>query len=77
MGMAKTFGSDERIRFFLGDVRDYSRLKRAFDGVDVVIHAAAIKIVPSAEYNPFECVKTNINGAMNVIDSTNTGVKKF
>ena len=75
--MAKTFGSDERIRFFLGDVRDYSRLKRAFDGVDVVIHAAAIKIVPSAEYNPFECVKTNINGAMNVIDAAlDTGVKK-
>ena len=75
--MAKTFGSDERIRFFLGDVRDYSRLKRAFDGVDVVIHAAAIKIVPSAEYNPFEC-KTNINGAMNVIDAAlDTGLKKF
>ncbi len=75
--MAKTLGSDERIRFFLGDVRDYNRLKRAFGEVDIVIHAAAIKIVPSAEYNPFECVKTNINGAMNVIDAAlDTGVKK-
>ena len=75
--MAKTFGSDDRIRFFLGDVRDYRRLKRAFIDVDIVIHAAAIKIVPSAEYNPFDCVKTNINGAMNVIDAAlDAGVKK-
>jgi len=75
--MAKTFGPDDRIRYFLGDVRDYRRLKRAFIGVDIVIHAAAIKIVPSAEYDPFECVKTNINGAMNVIDAAlDAGVKK-
>ena len=75
--MAKTFGPDDRIRYFLGDVRDYRRLKRAFIGVDIVIHAAAIKIVPSAEYDPFECVKTNINGALNVIDAAlDAGVKK-
>ena len=56
-----------QIRFFIGDVRDYERLKRAFQGVDYVIHAAAMKHVPSAEYNPDECVKTNIGGAENVI----------
>ena len=59
---------DKRIRFFLGDVRDKERLHRAADGVDIIIHAAALKIVPTAEYNPFETVKTNIIGAMNVID---------
>lgn len=67
--MAKIYGSDPRIRFFIGDVRDRERLYRALDGVDYVVHAAATKIVPTAEYNPFECVKTNINGAMNVIDA--------
>tara|TARA_B100000427_G_scaffold329152_1_gene344282 strand:+ start:503 stop:1501 length:999 start_codon:yes stop_codon:yes gene_type:complete len=67
--MAKLFEDDERVRFFIGDVRDRNRLYRAFDGVDFVVHAAATKIVPTAEYNPFECVKTNINGAMNVIDA--------
>lgn len=67
--MAKKFQGDERVRFFIGDVRDRERLSRALDGVDVVIHAAATKIVPTAEYNPFECVKTNVNGAMNVIDA--------
>lgn len=61
---------DDRIRFFIGDVRDKDRLYRAFDGVDYVVHAAATKIVPTAEYNPFECIKTNINGAMNVIDAS-------
>jgi len=66
--MAKKFNHDKRLRFFIGDVRDKSRLYRAMDKVDVVIHAAATKIVPTAEYNPFECVKTNINGAMNIID---------
>ena len=65
--MAKNY-KDERLRFFIGDVRDRSRLMRAFDGVDYVVHAAATKIVPVAEYNPFECVKTNVIGAMNVID---------
>ena len=59
---------DKRIRFFLGDVRDKDRLNRAADGVDLIIHAAALKIVPTAEYNPFETVKTNILGAMNIID---------
>jgi len=75
--MAKKFNGEERIRFFIGDVRDKDRLHRAFDGIDYVVHAAATKIVPTAEYNPFECVKTNIIGAMNVIDvCINQGVKK-
>jgi len=74
--MAKLYGSDPRVRFFIGDVRDRERLYRAFDGVDYVVHAAATKIVPTAEYNPFECIKTNINGAMNVIDAAiDKGVK--
>lgn len=74
--MAKTFGSDPRVRFFIGDVRDRERLYRAFDGVDCVVHAAATKIVPTAEYNPFECIKTNVNGAMNIIDAAiDKGVK--
>ena len=67
--MAKLYGDDSRVRFFIGDVRDRERLYRALDDVDYVVHAAATKIVPIAEYNPFECVKTNINGAMNVIDA--------
>ena len=67
--MAKKFKDDPRVRFFIGDVRDKERLYRALDGVDYVVHAAATKIVPTAEYNPFECVKTNINGAMNLIDA--------
>lgn len=75
--MAKLFQDDPRVRFFIGDVRDKDRLYRALDGVDYVIHAAATKIVPTAEYNPFECVKTNINGAMNLIDaSIDKGVKR-
>jgi len=67
--MAKRFQGDDRVRFFIGDVRDRERLYRALDGVDYVVHAAATKIVPTAEYNPFECVKTNVNGAMNLIDA--------
>ena len=67
--MAKKFEGDERVRFFIGDVRDRERLYRALDGVDYVVHAAATKIVPTAEYDPFECVKTNISGAMNLIDA--------
>jgi UDP-N-acetylglucosamine 4,6-dehydratase/5-epimerase len=67
--MAKNYEDDKRVRFFIGDVRDKERLYRALDGVDYVVHAAATKIVPTAEYNPFECVKTNISGAMNVIDT--------
>ena len=67
--MAKLFNDDKRIRFFIGDVRDKDRLYRALQGVDFVVHAAATKIVPTAEYNPFECIKTNVNGAMNLIDA--------
>lgn len=75
--MAKKFEGESRIRFFIGDVRDKERLFRALDNVDFVVHAAATKIVPTAEYNPFECVKTNIQGAMNVIDACiDKGVKK-
>lgn len=60
---------DPRIRFFIGDVRDKDRLYRAFDGVDIVVHAAAMKQVPACEYNPFEAIKTNIHGAQNVIEA--------
>ena len=67
--MAKSFSGDDRVRFFIGDIRDKDRLYRALDNVDYVVHAAATKIVPTAEYNPFECVKTNIDGAMNLIDA--------
>ena len=67
--MAIRFNHDKRLRFFIGDVRDKDRLYRAINNVDYVIHAAATKIVPTVEYNPFECIKTNINGAMNVIDA--------
>jgi UDP-N-acetylglucosamine 4,6-dehydratase/5-epimerase len=67
--MAKLFNGDDRVRFFIGDVRDKERLYRALDGVDYVVHAAATKIVPTAEYNPFECIKTNVIGAMNLIDA--------
>ena len=67
--MAASYKDDSRVRFFIGDVRDRDRLHRAFQDVDCVIHAAATKIVPTAEYNPFECIKTNVNGAMNVIDA--------
>lgn len=75
--MAKSYADDKRVRFFIGDVRDRERLYRALDGVDYVVHAAATKIVPTAEYNPFECVKTNINGAMNLIDACiDKGVKR-
>ena len=58
------------LRFFIGDVREKDRLHRALTGVDIVVHAAATKIVPTAEYNPFECVKTNVVGAMNLIDAS-------
>jgi UDP-N-acetylglucosamine 4,6-dehydratase/5-epimerase len=75
--MQKMFRNYDNVRFFIGDVRDADRLRRAFQGVDFVIHAAATKIVPTAEYNPFECIKTNIDGAKNVIDSAiDAGVQK-
>ena len=75
--MAQKFASDKRVNFIIGDVRDKDRLTRALDGIDYVVHAAATKIVPTAEYNSFECVKTNINGAMNLIDACiDRGIKR-
>ena len=75
--MAKLFKDDDRVRFLIGDIRDKDRLYRALDGIDYVVHAAATKIVPTAEYDPFECVKTNVIGAMNLIDaSIDKGVKR-
>ena len=68
--MAKFYKDNSCVRFFIGDVRDKDRLYRALYKIDNVVHAAATKIVPSAEYNPFECIKTNINGAMNLIEAS-------
>ena len=69
--------SDKKLRYFIGDVRDLNRLKRALDDIDVIIHAAALKQVVSSEYNPIECIKTNINGAENIINAAiDCGVKK-
>jgi UDP-N-acetylglucosamine 4,6-dehydratase (inverting) len=67
--MAQKFEGDDRVKFVIGDVRDQEHLSRTLNGIDYVVHAAATKIVPTAEYNPFECVKTNINGATNLIDA--------
>ncbi len=67
--MRQAFGEERRLRFFIGDVRDKPRLERALDDVQVVVHAAALKQVPAAEYNPFEAVKTNVYGAQNIIDA--------
>lgn len=69
--MAQDFAPETypQLRYFIGDVRDRERLKRALEGIDIVIHAAALKQVPAAEYNPFECIKTNILGAQNVIEA--------
>jgi UDP-N-acetylglucosamine 4,6-dehydratase/5-epimerase len=76
--MSATFHEPEHeIRYFIGDIRDKERLYRSFEGIDYVIHAAALKQVPAAEYNPFEAVKTNIIGAQNIIDAAiDRGVKK-
>lgn len=75
--MAQKFTGDKRVNFIIGDVRDKDRLIRSLDGINYVVHAAATKIVPTAEYNPFECVKTNINGAMNLIDACiDSGIKR-
>lgn len=80
--MARTYPAggysrDTKMRYFIGDVRDQARLKRAMEGIDIVIHAAALKQVTTAEYNPFECIKTNILGAQNVIEAClDSGVKK-
>jgi UDP-N-acetylglucosamine 4,6-dehydratase len=69
--------NDKCMRYFIGDVRDEARLKKATKDVDFIIHAAALKHVPIAEYNPMECIKTNINGAQNVIDAAlENGVSK-
>lgn len=68
--MAKEFNNESQLRFFLGDVRDKDRIERALQGVDIVIHAAALKQVPALEYNPYEAVKTNILGSQNVIESS-------
>lgn len=77
--MAQDFPKERfpQIRYFIGDVRDAQRVRRAMEGVDIVIHAAALKQVPAAEYNPFECIKTNILGAQNVIEAClDSDVKK-
>lgn len=76
--MRSEFGQDARVRFFIGDIRDRDRLYRAFDQVDIVIHAAALKRVPECEYNPFEAIKTNILGAENIINAAiDRGVKRI
>lgn len=75
--MQQKFVNPKLMRFFLGDVRDLSRLERAFSGVDIVVHAAALKQVPALEYNPLEAVKTNVLGTQNVIDAAlDAGVRK-
>ena len=66
------------LRYFLGDVRDEARLRRALEGIDIVVHAAALKQVPAAEYNPFECIKTNVLGAQNLIEAClNSSVERL
>jgi UDP-N-acetylglucosamine 4,6-dehydratase (inverting) len=77
--MSQTFDGTRYpgIRYFIGDIRDLDRLKRAMEGVDVVVHAAALKQVPAAEYNPFECIKTNVLGAQNLIEAClDMGIKR-
>src|SRR5690606_14435753 len=77
--MAQQFQEDKfpGLRYFIGDVRDEQRLRRALERIDIVIHAAALKQVPAAEYNPFECIQTNVLGAQNLIEAClDTGVKR-
>lgn len=75
--MREQYEGEARLRFFLGDVRDRERLYRAFAGVEIVVHAAALKQIPAAEYNPFEFVKTNVIGAQNIIDAAiDCGVRR-
>jgi len=75
--MQQRYPNEPRLRFFLGDVRDLGRLNRAFNGVNIVVHAAALKQIPAAEYNPFEFVKTNVIGAQNIVDAAiDSGVTK-
>ncbi len=77
MQLSDEIGGDKRVRFFIGDVRDRSRLARAFEGVDIIVHAAALKQVPTLEFNPFEAIKTNVNGSQNVIEEAiNNNVDK-
>jgi UDP-N-acetylglucosamine 4,6-dehydratase (inverting) len=74
--LQRLFQNEDRVRYLLGDVRDFERLKRALGGVDVVVHAAALKQVPACEYNPFEAVQTNFLGSQHIVDSAiDTGVK--
>ncbi len=68
--MCQKFNNDERLRFFIGDVRDRERVRRAMNGADIVVHAAALKQVPTCEYNPIEAVRTNVDGAVNVVDAS-------
>src|SRR4030042_3856349 len=75
--MRQRFNDDPRLRFFIGDVRDRDRVHRAMNGVDIVVHAAALKQVPTCEYNPIEAVKTNIDGTINIIDAAiDNGVER-
>ncbi|OZI28159.1 UDP-N-acetylglucosamine 4,6-dehydratase (inverting) [Bordetella genomosp. 1] len=77
--MSQTFSEKDHpaIRYFIGDIRDEARLRRALEGIDIVVHAAALKQVPAAEYNPFECIKTNVLGAQNLIEAClDTGVQR-
>lgn len=77
MGQQFPEGRNSPMRYFIGDVRDAGRLKRAMEGIDYVVHAAALKQVPAAEYNPFECIKTNVLGAQNVIEAClDAGVRR-
>lgn len=77
MQLNEEIGPDSRMRFFIGDIRDRDRLARAFEGVDIIVHAAALKQVPTLEFNPFEAVKTNITGSQNIIEEAiNNGVEK-
>ena len=73
----KIYQNEKRIRFFIGDVRDKERLNRALDGIDYVVHAAALKIVPTAEYNPFEAMQTNIIGTHNIIQSAIEATEQY
>jgi UDP-N-acetylglucosamine 4,6-dehydratase len=76
--MQQAHPNEERLRFFIGDVRDKERLYRAFEDVEIIVHAAALKQVPAAEYNPFEAIKTNVIGAQNIIDAAmDSGVKRL
>ena len=77
MSCDSDFSNTDKLRFFIGDIRDKDRLNRALEGIDIVIHAAALKQVPAAEYNPFEAIKTNVLGAQNVIESClDKGIQK-